>query len=85
MDKEDEIFRLPKYAINSFLFSGDDDNSQLEVRRYSKYFCITIALENFADSHSIKQQYLDYLAAKRSNATDNDNIVEDYNPEDFYA
>ena len=44
-----------------------------------------MAPENFVDSPRIKQQYLDYLAAERSDATDDDNMVEDYSPEDFYA
>ncbi|KAF4629894.1 hypothetical protein G7Y89_g8252 [Cudoniella acicularis] len=85
MHEEDEMFRPPKYVVNSFLCSVHDDNSQLEVRRYSKCFYITMAPENFVDSPPIKQQYLDYLAAERSDATDDDNMAEDYNPEDFYA
>ena len=83
--EEDEMFRPPKYVVNSFLCCVHDDNSQLEVRRYGKCFYITMAPENFVDSPPIKQQYLDYLAAERSDATDDDNIAEDYNPEDFYA
>ena len=85
MDKDFEMFRPPKYFVNSFLCGVDDDNSQLEVRRYGKCFYITMAPENFVDSPHIKQQYLDYLAVERSDATDYDNMVEDYSPEDFYA
>ncbi|CZR64314.1 uncharacterized protein PAC_14212 [Phialocephala subalpina] len=85
MDEEAEMFGPPKYFVNGFLFSVHDDNSQLEVRRYGKCFYITMARENFVDSPSITQQYLDYLAAERSDVTDDDTMVEDYNPEDFYA
>jgi len=63
----------------------NDDNSQLEVRRYGKCFYIKMTPENFVDSTPIKQQYLNYLAAERSDVTDDENMVEDYNPEDFYA
>ena len=73
------MFRPPKYFANSFLCSVHDDNSQLEVRRYGKCFYITMAPENFVDSPPIKKQYLDYLAAERSDATDDDNMAEDYN------
>ncbi|KAK0114661.1 hypothetical protein ONS95_014146 [Cadophora gregata] len=83
--EEDEMFRLPKYFVNGLLFSIHDDNSQLEVRRYGKCFYITMSPDNFVDSPAIKQQYLDYLAAERSDATDDDNMAEDYSPEDFYA
>jgi hypothetical protein len=81
------MFRPPKYAVNSFHFSvrDDDDESQMDVRRYGKCFYITMAPENFVDSPPIKQQYLDYLAAEKSDVTDNGNMAEDYNPEDFYA
>lgn len=85
MHEEDEMLRPLKYVVNSFLFSVHDDNSQLEVRRYGKCFFITMAPENFVNSPSIKQQYLEYLAAERSDATDDDNMAEDYNPEDFYS
>jgi hypothetical protein len=77
MDEEDEMVRTPKYVVNSFLCSVDDDNSQIEVRRYSKCFYIIMAPENFVDSPPIKQQYLHYLAAERSDATDENNMVED--------
>ena len=85
--EEDEMFRPPKYAVNSFHFSvrDDDDESQMDVRRYGKCFYITMAPENFVDSPPIKQQYLDYLAAEKSDVTDNSNMAEDYNLEDFYA
>jgi hypothetical protein len=83
---EDEIFRPPpKYVVNSFLCSLHDDDSQLEVRRYGKCFHITMAPENFVDSPSIKQQYLSYLAAERSDVTNDASMAEDYNPEAFYA
>jgi hypothetical protein len=85
MDQHDEIFRPRKYFVNGFLYSMYDDKSQLEVRRYSTCFYITMAPENFINLPFIKQQYLDYLATERSDATSDDNIVEDYNPEDFYA
>ncbi|KAF8864637.1 hypothetical protein BDZ45DRAFT_669409 [Acephala macrosclerotiorum] len=85
MDEEDEMFRPPKYAVNSFSCSIHDDNSQLEVRWHGKCFYITMAPENFVDSPPIKQRYLGYLAAERCDTTDDDNMVEDYNPEDFYA
>lgn len=85
MDEEDEMFRPPKYAVSSFLCSIYDDDSRLEVRRYGKCFHITMAPENFVDSPRIKPQYLDYLAAERSDATGDDNMVEEYSPEDFYA
>src|ERR1700704_6203778 len=81
------MFRPPKYVVNSFHFSvrDDDDESQLDVRRYGKCFYITMAPENFVDFPPNKQQYLDYLAAEKSDVTDNGNMAEDYNPEDFYA
>jgi tRNA A-37 threonylcarbamoyl transferase component Bud32 len=82
---EDEMFRPPKYFVNSWVCSLQDDDSQLEVRRYGKYFYITMAPENFVDSPSIKQQYLSYLAAERSDVTDDASMAEDYSPEDFYA
>jgi len=63
----------------------DDDESLLDVRRYGKCFYITMAPENFVDSPPIKQQYLDYLAAEKFDVTDNGNMAEDYNPEDFYT
>ena len=44
-----------------------------------------ISPENFVDSPHIKQKYLDYLAIERFDVTNDDNIVEDYNPEDFYV
>jgi hypothetical protein len=76
MHKEDEMFRPPKYVVNSFLCSVHDDNSQLEVRRY----------ESFVNSTTIKQrQYIDYLAAQRSDATHDNNMAEDCNPKDSYA
>ncbi|KAE9376600.1 hypothetical protein N431DRAFT_435874 [Stipitochalara longipes BDJ] len=81
--EDDEMFR-PKYFVNTFTFGRHDDDCQLEVRRYGKCFYITMALENFVDSPAIKQQYLDYLAAERSDTTDDHNILEDYSPEDFY-
>jgi hypothetical protein len=85
MHEEVEMFRPPKYVVNCFLYSVHDDNSQLEVRRYGKCFYITMAPENFIDSPPIKQQYLDYLAAERSDITNDDNMAEDYKPEDFYT
>ena len=85
MYDEDEIFRPPKYVVNGLVFSMYDDNSQLEVRRYGKCFYITMAPENFVGSPPIKQQYLDYLAAERSDVTDDDNKAKYYSPEDFYA
>ncbi|KAH6693336.1 hypothetical protein BKA61DRAFT_624523 [Leptodontidium sp. MPI-SDFR-AT-0119] len=83
--EEDDMFIPPKYVVNSFVWSLHDDNSQLEVRRYGKCFYITMAPENFVDSPPIKQQYLDYLVAERSDVIDDDNVAEDYHPEDFYA
>ncbi|KAH7330370.1 hypothetical protein BKA65DRAFT_539528 [Rhexocercosporidium sp. MPI-PUGE-AT-0058] len=43
-----------------------------------------MAPENFVDSPPIKQNYLDYLAAQKFDATDDNNITENYNLEDFY-
>lgn len=43
-----------------------------------------MAPENFVNSPLIKQQYLDYLAAEICDVADDDNMVEDYHPEDFY-
>jgi hypothetical protein len=85
MHEEDEMFGPPKYFVNSFLSSLQDDDSQLEVRRYGKCFYITMAPENFVGSPSIKQQYLSYLAAERSDVTNDDSMAEDYTREDFYA
>lgn len=85
LDEQDEMFTPPKYVVNGLLFSIYDDNSQLEVRRYGKCFYITLAPENFVDSPLLKQQYLDYLTAERSDVTDDKNVAEDYHPEDFYA
>jgi len=85
VNEEDEMLRPPQYIVNSFLWSENDDDSQLEVRRYGKCFYIAMTPEDFVDSPSIKQQYLDYLAVERSDATDVDNMVEDYDSADFYT
>ncbi|KAH8756938.1 hypothetical protein BGZ57DRAFT_944677 [Hyaloscypha finlandica] len=79
------IFREVGAFISACCVRDDDADSQLDVRRYGKCFCITMAPENFVDSPPIKQQYLDYLATEKSDVTDNGNMAEDYNLEDFYA
>lgn len=79
MLSEDKKFIPPQYVVHSFLFSEHDDSSQLEVRRHGKCFYITMASENFNDSPPIKQQYLSYLAAERSDATDGNSMSSDNN------
>ncbi|RFU31064.1 hypothetical protein B7463_g5292, partial [Scytalidium lignicola] len=80
---DQEIFEQSKYVVNGFFFSINDDKSELEVRRYDKCFYISLAPENLEDSPHMKNEYLRYLDAERSQENDHDQL-HGTGPEDFY-